>query len=72
VVGGLERAALQDAVWNGGLSMRQIAAEHGVSATTVRVRAEVATCVLPCANRHAEVEGGLATIARDGPADNLG
>ena len=48
-----------------------IAAE-GVTRSLERARAEAAKCVLLCANCHAEVEAGVATIARAGPADNLG
>jgi hypothetical protein len=43
----------------------------GVCRSLAAARAEAAKCVLLCANCHAEVEGGLATIATEGPADNL-
>lgn len=43
----------------------------GVTRSLARARAEAAKCVLLCANCHAEVEGGVATIAREGPADML-
>jgi transposase-like protein len=38
-------------------------ADGGIARSLVRARAEVAKCVLVCANCHAEIEGGLATIA---------
>jgi len=37
---------------------------QGVSRSLEKARAEAAKCVLMCANCHAEVEGGLATIRR--------
>jgi hypothetical protein len=46
-------------------------ARDGVSRSLERARAEAAKCVLLCANCHAEVEAGVATIAPAGPADNL-
>jgi excisionase family DNA binding protein len=46
-------------------------AQDGASRSLERARAEAAKCVLLCANCHAEVEGGVATIAPSGPADNL-
>jgi len=45
--------------------------ERGLARSIAKARTEVAKCVLLCANCHAEVEGGIATIARSGPADNL-
>jgi transposase len=44
----------------------------GIARSLDRSRAEAAKCVLLCANCHAEVEGGVATIAPAGPADILG
>jgi hypothetical protein len=35
---------------------------QGVTRSLEKARAEAAKCVLMCANCHAEVEGGLATI----------
>jgi hypothetical protein len=35
---------------------------QGVARSLEKARAEAAKCVLICANCHAEVEGGLATI----------
>jgi transposase-like protein len=46
-------------------------AGDGAARSLERARAEAAKCVLLCANCHAEVEAGVATIARTGPADNL-
>jgi 5-methylcytosine-specific restriction endonuclease McrA len=43
----------------------------GVARSIERARAEAAKCVLLCANCHAEVEAGVATIAPARPADNL-
>jgi transposase-like protein len=40
--------------------------ERGLARSLERARAEVAKCVLLCANCHAEVGGGLATIAPRG------
>ena len=37
---------------------------QGVGRSLEKARAEAAKCVLVCANCHAEVEGGLATIRR--------
>jgi transposase len=45
-------------------------ASRGLARSLETVRAEVAKCILLCANCHAEVEAGIATIAPDGPADN--
>ena len=39
-------------------------ADGGLSRSLERVRAEAGKCVLLCANCHAEVEAGIATIAR--------
>ena len=44
--------------------------ERGLARSLERARAEVAKCVLLCANCHAEVEGMIATIPHSGPADN--
>ena len=44
-------------------------AAGGLTRSLQRARDEAAKCVLLCANCHAEVECGLATIARPGPAD---
>ena len=44
--------------------------ERGLARSLVKARAEVAKCVLLCANCHAEVEGRIATIPRSSPADN--
>ena len=44
--------------------------ERGLARSLERARAEVAKCVLLCANCHAEVEGMIATIPPSGPADN--
>ena len=44
--------------------------ERGLARSLEKARAEVAKCVLLCANCHAEVEGRIATIPRSGPADN--
>jgi transposase-like protein len=41
----------------------------GVARSLARSRAEISKCVLLCANCHAEVEAGVATIAPEGPAD---
>lgn len=38
---------------------------HGHSRSIARSRAEAEKCVLLCANCHAEVEGGFATLPRD-------
>jgi len=46
-------------------------AERGLARSIAKARAEVAKCVLLCANCHAEIEGGIATIAPSGPADNV-
>jgi AcrR family transcriptional regulator len=46
-------------------------AAGGLAHSLDTARREAAKCVLLCANCHAEVEGGVATIALDGPADNL-
>jgi len=43
----------------------------GIAHSLERAREEAAKCVLLCANCHAEVEGGVATIAPARPADNL-
>ncbi|HEX4692587.1 MAG TPA: helix-turn-helix domain-containing protein [Solirubrobacteraceae bacterium] len=43
----------------------------GIARSLERAREEAAKCVLLCANCHAEVEGGVATIAPARPADNL-
>jgi len=40
-------------------------ATHGVARSLEKARTEARKCVLLCANCHAEVEGGLATIPRD-------
>ncbi|MDX6368763.1 MAG: hypothetical protein QOG93_265, partial [Gaiellaceae bacterium] len=42
-------------------------AERGFARSMERARAEAAKCVLICANCHAEVEAGLATIAQVQP-----
>ena len=39
----------------------------GLARSLESARAEVAKCVLVCANCHAEIEGGLATIASTPP-----
>jgi hypothetical protein len=44
-------------------------AHRGVTRSLAAARAEALKCVLLCANCHAEVEGGVATLRRD-PADN--
>ena len=44
--------------------------ERGLARSLEKARAEVAKCVLLCANCHAEVEGMIATIPHSGPADN--
>jgi hypothetical protein len=45
----------------------------GVARSLAGARAEAAKCVLLCANCHAEVEAGVATLQRAGPdADNPG
>src|SRR4051794_7455167 len=41
----------------------------GIARSLARSRAEAAKCVLLCANCHAEVEAGVATIAPTRPAD---
>jgi transposase len=46
-------------------------ASRGLARSLDAVRAEAAKCVLLCANCHAEVEAGIATIAPGGPADNV-
>jgi hypothetical protein len=43
----------------------------GIARSLARSRAEAAKCILLCANCHAEVEAGVATIAPAGPADIL-
>lgn len=45
--------------------------QGGVSRSLAAARAEAAKCVLLCANCHAEVEAGVATLG-DAPADNPG
>jgi transposase-like protein len=40
---------------------------HGVARSLARARAEAAKCVLLCANCHAEVESGIATIPPGAP-----
>jgi hypothetical protein len=42
-------------------------ADGGLARSLERARAEAAKCVLVCANCHAELEGGIATIARAAP-----
>jgi len=42
-------------------------ADGGLARSLERARAEAAKCVLVCANCHAEIEAGLATIAPTGP-----
>jgi hypothetical protein len=42
-------------------------AAHGVARSLATARAEVANCILLCANCHAEVEAGVATIPEDAP-----
>jgi transposase-like protein len=44
--------------------------ERGLARSLDRARAEVEKCALLCANCHAEVGAGLATIAGSRPADN--
>jgi transposase-like protein len=44
-------------------------ADRGLARSLEQARAEVAKCVLVCANCHAELEGGIATIAPSAPAD---
>jgi transposase-like protein len=46
-------------------------AGRGLTQSLAAVRDEAAKCVLLCGNCHAEVEGGVATIAPSGPADRL-
>lgn len=46
-------------------------ADGGLARALEAAREEAAKCVLLCGNCHAEVEAGVATIALDGPADNL-
>jgi transposase len=43
-------------------------ADRGVARSISRARAEVDKCVLLCANCHAEVEAGLATLPATGPS----
>jgi transposase len=43
--------------------------ERGLARSLEKARAEVAKCILLCANCHAEVEGRIATIPRSSPAD---
>ena len=43
-------------------------AQRGSARALAKARAEAAKCVLLCANCHAEVEGGVATLPT-GPAD---
>ena len=43
---------------------------RGLARSLAKARLEVAKCVLLCANCHAEVEAGLATIAPEAAADN--
>jgi ribosomal protein L30E len=38
---------------------------HGAARSIASARAEMAKCVLLCANCHAEVESGLTTIETD-------
>lgn len=47
-------------------------ASRGLARSLAKARIEVAKCVLLCANCHAEVEAGLATIATEAAADNPG
>lgn len=59
--------------WQGGLQFHHVEpagkefhlAHRGYSRSIARSRAEVQKCVLLCANCHAEVEGGFATLPRD-------
>jgi hypothetical protein len=44
-------------------------ADSGVARSLERAREEARKCVLVCANCHAELEAGIATIARSAPAD---
>jgi hypothetical protein len=43
---------------------------RGLARSLAKARREVSKCVLLCANCHAEVEAGLATIPREPAADN--
>ena len=45
-------------------------ASRGLARSLAKARLEVAKCVLLCANCHAEVEAGIATIALEAAADN--
>jgi transposase-like protein len=47
-------------------------ASRGLARSLAKARLEVAKCVLLCANCHAEVEAGIATIAPEAAADNPG
>lgn len=59
--------------WQGALQFHHIEpagkefqlSHHGHSRSIERSRAEAQKCVLLCANCHAEVEGGFATLPRD-------
>jgi len=59
--------------WQGALQFHHVEpsgkefhlAHHGHSRSIARSRAEAQKCVLLCANCHAEVEGGFATLPRD-------
>jgi len=42
-------------------------ADGGLARSLERARAEAAKCILVCANCHAEIEAGVATIAPTGP-----
>ncbi len=42
--------------------------DEGVTRSLARARAEAAKCVLLCANCHAEVEAGIATLRRAAPS----
>jgi transposase len=52
-------------------SKRFALSDRGLARSLAKARAEAAKCVLLCANCHAEVEAGVATIAGSRPADNL-
>ncbi len=45
---------------------------RGLAHSIARARLEAEKCVLVCANCHAEIEGGIATIDRSAAADRLG
>jgi hypothetical protein len=50
---------------------RYALSDRGLARSLAKARAEAAKCILVCANCHAEVEAGLATIPASGPAEDV-